>query len=147
MSTPKARVRRGTTTTPPPRPVREPRNPAISEPRKRREVSSKVFNGMVAPVATLMRNRGDVEGAFYMDRVAAACRLSGSPLAGKRQSIHHRGSAWRVYSCCGAIRGDDCERRFYLRCGADAVWAVWRGALDGADGRSGGDSDSRVDGA
>jgi hypothetical protein len=43
MSTPNARVRRGTMTTPPPRPVRDPKNPATSEPNQINVVNSRIF--------------------------------------------------------------------------------------------------------
>src|SRR5579862_3694794 len=137
MSMPNPRVRRGTITTPPPRPVREPRNPAISEPMKSRPVSSRMFNGISVPLSQCEAKDGRRQlGHSTLARLLAHgdCLGSGWWHVGMRQRIHHRGSAWRVYWCCGAIIGDACERSFYLRCGADAIWAVWRGALDGAGG-------------
>jgi hypothetical protein len=44
ISTLKTRVSRGTRTTPPPRPVSAPRNPAMNEPRPTRMVNSRLFN-------------------------------------------------------------------------------------------------------
>src|SRR5271169_2811268 len=45
MSTLKKRVSRGTRTTPPPRPVSDPRSPATKEPAATRIVNSKIFIG------------------------------------------------------------------------------------------------------
>src|ERR1700722_10245208 len=43
MSTPKTSVRSGTITTPPPRPVSDPRNPAPTEPSQSTATNSRVF--------------------------------------------------------------------------------------------------------
>src|SRR5215471_10691328 len=77
ISTLKANVSRGTRTTPPPRPVREPRNPAANDPKLTRIVNSRTFMPPPQPVCHRPSNlvRRPVRSGWVVNYKLLRCRV------------------------------------------------------------------------
>src|SRR5579859_2878077 len=143
MSAPKTSVRSGTITTPPPSPVRDPRNPAAKAAQATTALKARVFNDLIV---ACLGEAGDLEREFGPRATRAAARVAGPRAAGCRVPPGAEGDGRGVSAPRARVRRvarggpgpEDLQRRGDSRANAARrrahrarrSCAGWRGAAD-----------------